>query len=242
MPDPKVTPPAGYNLQDLPDFLRQSNIGTKTVSAPPIHIGNASVVADVDPNNPTTIAVREPSLYTPAVRTHESTHVFQMSRNPAFAANIQGQAQATNTNAFDYGGVEGLLAAQKAHKDISHFSAEQQATMVADYQRLVGEALKKRDAAGLSKVTSAYHPYISQLASVPPKGANMTKMTRQDLTPPAPGGVPSTPVAGMLLMPDPLIGGQIVPSNASQSRRIGESKKFSNGKIGVWDGHGWEQR
>ena len=201
MPDPK--PPAGYTLMDLPSFERQANVGTKVVSAPPMQIGSGQVVADVDPANPTTIQVRYPAGYTPAVNTHESTHVYQQSRNTAFA-NPQGQQQATTAKAYDYGGMDGLLQAQQQGKTIASFTPEQQATMIADYQQQTQQAIAKRDPGTLAKVTAAYHPFVSQLAAIPPSGANMQQMTQQDLTPPAPGLPPAT-VAGMPMQPDKLL-------------------------------------
>ncbi len=247
------TPPHGYKVQNLPDFLKPSNAKTKTVSAPPLEEGSSYVIADVDPAQPTTIEVRDPNLFTQPTQTHESTHVFQLSRNPQFTSAIQGQQQATSSKDFDYGGIEGLMAAQRAHKTIANFSAEQQAEMVEDYQKATQDAIRRGDAVALARVTAAYHPFISQLSKIPPKGADMTKMTQQDLKPPVPGPPPAT-VAGMPMLPDPLIGGATGPpltvqqlkaqvsqrNPAAIGHKIGEKKRFPNGKIGVWDGIGWE--
>jgi hypothetical protein len=177
-----------------------------------------------------------------------------MSRNPAFTSAIQGQQQATSQKDFDYGGVEGLMAAQRAHKTIANFSAEQQARMVEDYQKATQDAIRRGDPAALARVTAAYHPLIGQLAKIPPKGANMAQMTQQDLTPAAP--MPPVSVAGMPLLPDKLIGGATAPPKTVQQlkaqaaqrnpaaigHKIGEKKSFANGRIGVWDGHGWEAK
>lgn len=206
LPNNKPTPPPGYTLADLPPFLRKSNVGTKVVNAPPMRIGQGTVDADVDPANPHTIEVRNPQAFTQPVQTHESTHVFQESRNPAFVQaglNLQTNTQGTPAM-YDYGGVDGLLQAQRQGKTISNFSPEQQATMVADYQRATQDAIKRGDGATLARVTAAYHPFVGQLAKIPPKGANMTTMTSADLTPPAPGLPPAT-VAGMPMLPDKLI-------------------------------------
>lgn len=199
------TPPSGYTLEDLPAFMRESNVGTKTISAPPMVVGSGRVVADVDPANPRTIEVREPSLYTAPVNTHESTHVFQQSRNPAFAS-LQGQQQVTSAKGYDYGGMDGLIQARQQGKTIAHFTPEQQATMVADYQRETQDAIRRGDRAALAKAQSAFEPFVGQLANIPGKDANMTQMSQQDLTPAAPGVPPAT-VAGMPLLPSKLIGG-----------------------------------
>jgi hypothetical protein len=249
---PKPIPPPGYEIQNLPDFLKPANVGTKTVSAPPLEEGSGHVIADVDPAQPTTIQVRDPNLFTQPIQTHESTHVFQLSRNPQFTSAIQGQQQATSSKDFDYGGVEGLMAAQRAHKTIANFTAEQQARMVEDYQKATQDAIRRGDPAALARVTAAYHPFVGQLAKIPPKGANMTQMTRQDLTPAAP--MPPVNVAGMPMLPDKLIGGATAPPKSVQQlkqmaaqrntsatgHKIGEKMRFPNGNMGVWDGFGWE--
>ena len=204
MPNNKPTPPPGYTLDDLPPFERESAVGTKMVNAPPMAIGQGRVVADVDPANPKTIEVREPSLYDKPTNTHEFTHVFQLSRNPAFAS-MRGQQQATTPADYDYGGVDGLLQAQLQRKTISSFTPEQQANMVADYQRETQDAIAKGDRVKLAKLNAAYGLYVRQLSNIPGKDANMTQMTQQDLTPPAPGP-PASTVAGMPLVPDKTIG------------------------------------
>jgi hypothetical protein len=102
------------------------------------------------------------------------------------------------------------MAAQRAHKTIANFSAEQQARMVEDYQKATQDAIRRGDPAALARVTAAYHPLIGQLARIPPKGANMKQMTQQDLTPAAP--MPPVNVAGMPLLPDKLIGGATAPA------------------------------
>ena len=146
MPTDKPTPPPGYQIVNLPSFLKPSNQGTKVVRGESQTIpGLGEIAADVDPANPQTIVVRAPKYFTQPVQTHESTHIYQMSRNPEFASGLQGQSNASSLKDFDYGGVDGLLAAQRAHKTIANFNAEQQATMVADYQRLTADALKRGD-------------------------------------------------------------------------------------------------
>ncbi|CAN5950982.1 unnamed protein product [Sphagnum jensenii] len=176
-------------------------------------------------------------MFTQPVQTHEATHVYQLSRNDGFLDDAMDTKNFVGKNAgtlLDYGGISGLENAINQRKTIANFNAEQQAQIVSDYQRLVAEAIKKGDRKALSRVTAAYHPFVSQLASIPPRGEDMTKMTKQDLSPAAPSVPPAT-VAGMPMVPDPLLGGGYNTS----SPKVGQTKRFANGKIGVWDGHGW---
>jgi hypothetical protein len=256
-PTPKPIPPPGYEIQNLPDFLKPANANTKIASAPPMKINGNIVDSDVDPAKPNTIEVRTPAAFTQPIQTHESTHIFQESRNPAFLqSGMKLQAKTQGTPAmYDYGGIEGLEKALQQGKTIAHFTPEQQARMVEDYQKATQDAIRRGDPAALARVTAAYHPLIGQLAKIPPKGANMTQMTQQDLTPAAPPVPPAT-VAGMPLLPDKLIGGATAPPKTVQQlksqalrlnpvaggHKIGEVKKFANGKTGVWDGNGWEAK
>ena len=204
---PKPIPPPGYEIQNLPDFLKPSNAKTKTVAAPPLEEGSGHVIADVDPAQPTTIQVRDPNLFTQPTQTHESTHVFQLSRNAPFVAGMSRQfQQAPSPTMFDYGGMDGLIQAQNTHKTIANYTPEQQARMVQDFQQKTQDAIRGGDRATLAKVARAYQPFVGQLANIPPAGTNMKKMTRQDLTPPAPGLPPPT-VAGAPMLPSKLIGG-----------------------------------
>ena len=194
-------------LAGIPDFLRPANAQTKVVSAPPATLGAGTVDADVDPVNPTTINVRDAAGYTPPVMTHEATHVFQLSRNAPFVGAMSQQFQRPNDDSmYDYGGADGLLQAQQQGKTIANYTPEQQARMVQNFQQETQDAIRGGDRVRLAKVTAAYQPFVGQLAKIPPAGANMTKMTQQDLTPPAPGVPPAT-VAGMPALPSKLIGG-----------------------------------
>ena len=206
MSDPK--PPSGYTLKDLPAFLRDSAEDTKIVAAPRDHRN----IADVEVNAPSTIQVREPQLFTNPVYTHESTHVYQFSRNPGVQQDVGQRYNAGKLPVgYDYGGADGLLKAQQERKTIADFGPEQQARMVEDYQRLTKEAIAAKDTKQLDKVTQAYHPFILQLSRLPGKADSMTKMTKADLTPAAPGPPPSA-ISGVMY-PDKLLGGEgkIVP-------------------------------
>jgi hypothetical protein len=260
------TPPNGYQLTNLPAFIRYANVNTKIVPAAQWDIPNlGKVIADVSPANPQTIEVRDPKLFAQQpYQTHESTHVYQYSRNPAF---VDGSrvGHSTVSSDYDYGGISGMENALRNHKTIANFNLEQQAQIVADYQRMTADALRRKDAKYLARITAAYHPFVSQLAHIPPKGADMKHMTPQDLAPAAPGLPPPT-VIGVPLAPDLLLGGDpVYPMQHSLSQlktmaamrapelqykskignpaatgiKIGTKKTFSSGKIGVWDGHGW---
>lgn len=240
--------PPGYEIQNLPDFIRPANVGTKTIPSPQWTIpGLGKIIADVKSDNPHTIEVREPQLFAQPQQTHESTHVYQFSRNPEFADNLKRPAL-TSQQSYGYGGIEGLEQAIKNRKTINDFNIEQQADIVSDYQAMTSEALKRNDAKALARVTAAYHPFISQFARIPQKGTDMTRMTQQDLNPVAPGLPPAT-VIGVPLTADPLLGKTYTPaelkSMASQrvtnstGPMVGDTKKFKSGKIGAWDGHGW---
>ena len=209
---PKPIPPPGYEIQNLPDFLKPANAGTKTVRGESYVLpGLGQVVAEVSQNNPHTIEVREPRDFTQPIQTHESTHVFQLSRNQPFVNKTFNSAPLPTTAAgYSYGGLPGLEQALQKHKTIADFNVEQQADMVADYQKETQNAIRWKDAESLARIIAAYHPFVSQLAKIPPKGANMTQMTQQDLTPAAP--MPPVNVAGMPLLPDKLIGGATAPA------------------------------
>jgi len=233
-PSPKPVPPSGYEIQNLPTFLRPANANTKIEQAEAkTDPGVGPVAANVDPSNPNTILVRAPKYFTQPIQTHESTHVYQLSRNAPFVDHVL-DAGTGKSKGYDYGGLDGLEQAIKGRKTVADFNVEQQAQMVSDFQSLTADALKRQDAKALSRITAAYHPFISQLSKIPPKGADMTKMTQQDLSPAAPSLPPST-VAGMPMLPDKLIGGDV----AQTQRKIGETKRFANGSVGKWDGHGW---
>jgi hypothetical protein len=241
-----VAPP-GYDLVNLPSFIRPANVNTKIVPAAPKVSAGGQIVADVNAANPQTIQVREPQLFAQPVQTHESTHIYQFSRNPQFIGNAPNAGTNANTM-YGYGGVEGLEQALKQGKTIADFDLEKQAQMVSDYQKLSAEAIKKGDRAGLSRITLAYHPFVSQLSKIPDKTADMTRMTKQDLTPAAPGLPPAT-VPGVPMMADPLLGGDPITYTVSQLKNMAaarnpaatgsKTKRFANGKTGVWDGHGW---
>jgi hypothetical protein len=195
-------------------FLRDSAKDTKVVP----YQRDGKNIADVNPDDPNTIRVREPGMFTNPVYTHEATHVYQMSRNPAVVKEIEGRYGGGRTGGFDYGGADGLLRAQQARKTITDFGPEQQARMVEDYQRLTKSAIAAKDTAQLDKLTQAYHPFLLQLARLPGRNDPM-RMTKSDMTPQAPEPPPSS-VSGVM-MPDKLLGGQgtVVPPKGYKLRK-----------------------
>jgi hypothetical protein len=184
-------PPIGYRLEvnKMPSFLRPTAATSKIVAAPLDDIA----VAEVDSDNPKKILVRDPKNFTLPVETHEETHVFQFSRNPAIVNQWKDNLRKGNlTESYDYGGMDGLLQAQREHRSITSFGLEQQADIVKDFQQLTDKAIANKDFALLDKVNAAYGPYVRQLANLPAKNESMTTMTRRDLTPPPPGLPPAT--------------------------------------------------
>jgi hypothetical protein len=159
---------------------------------------------------------------------------------------------------YDYGGQAGLQNLLNAHKTSANLNAEQQADVVADYKAKQDAYLAKvkagkatpADLRQMYETHQAYHPFVQQMADVPQKlrdtlpslSALLGFGKPQPLAPaPAAPGLPSYDTAGLGVAPaDPLLGGQSQPTIAM--RRVGETKRFQNGKIGVWDGHGWAAR
>lgn len=257
------TPPKGYTLDtptkgtpsksealpsmnSAPLFIRNSVDMSKvrqTVGAP--RANETQALADVRPQeDPYSINVFRPDLYKNPDRDHEITHVFQETRNPQVQpfAGTQGGGK----DNFDYGGQAGLEKARLQGKTISHFNAEQQAEMVKDYKSKHDHYLElaksgkmtPKDVRDSYALMQAYHPFISQLASMPGVNDNMKTINTTAAAP----GLPSPSVAGLgVIQADPLLGGmsQYPAAKGVATRKIGQTKNFPNGKIGVWDGHGW---
>ncbi|MGB6934396.1 MAG: hypothetical protein WBD91_16585 [Acidobacteriaceae bacterium] len=198
----KPTPPPGYSLEDVPDFLKQTAANSKVVIQPP----NGKDVAVVHSSSPNEVDVNQRDQFGQPQLNHEETHVFQFSRNPAVVEQMQ-QTMATGPKGYTYGGTDGLLQAQMQHKTIADFGPEQQAEMVRNYASESTEAIIKGDAAKLDKLNRAYKPYLNQLANLPGKNDSMTTMTQKDLTPAAPGLPPA--VESGILAPLKVIGGKM---------------------------------
>jgi hypothetical protein len=200
--------------------MKSANANTEIVGAAPAidPRTGGQIIADAPLrfgplDSPNVIEVRDPGAFDQPTQTHESTHKFQESRNAPFVSSeftLAGEsrlpANASASAVYGYGGMDGLMRAQAAHKTINDFNPEQQADMVAHYQAITQHAIKTGNRAMLAQATAAYEPFVGQLARIPGKGADMTQMSQRDLTPPAPGLPPAT-VAGMPLLPSKLIGG-----------------------------------
>ncbi len=196
------TPPPGYTLEGVPAF-EQPLVPSTSVEVKP---ANPNYAAEVSPLHPRTIQFFGKDQETQPTTTHEMSHVWQDSRNLSVLADTMSDVLHGKVGkGYDYGGIDGLLAAQRQHKTIADFGPEQQADMVADYQQQTQQAIKSGDAALLDRVNQAYGPFIRQFAALPPRGASMTAMTEKDLTPPAPGLPPATETG--ILEPNPLLGG-----------------------------------
>lgn len=209
----RVVPPNGYSLANVPNFLKPTAANMKIVVQPP----NGVDVAKVSPANPNVVVVNQPNQFTQGDLNHETEHGYDLSRNPAEVARLaqvqQQQQQAGMYTpvagqlpaAYDYGGADGLLAAQQQRKTIDSFGPEQRAQMVKNYTDQAQQAIASKDMPTLDKLNKAYGPYITQLVNLPGKNDSMTTMSQQDLTPPAPGLPPSAETG--IMEPLPAIGG-----------------------------------
>lgn len=191
--------PTKYRLEDLPEFLRPTAAKAKIERAP----SNGIAIAEVDGSDPNTILVREPEQFTLPAQTHEETHVFQFGRNPAVVKEMEENLTSGKLpRTYDYGGIDGLLAARKQGKTIADYGPEQQAQMVSDFQRLTLQAMKNGDPELLDRVNAAYVPFVRQLASLPGRNDPMTSIN----TTPLPPGLPPSSITG-IMEPDDLLGG-----------------------------------
>lgn len=263
-PKPIVTPPVGYTLQefnasvipnslDVPNFIRQGIDMSKIrqVPAPPPKTeDDKSTIAYVLTSDPYKININRPALYGKPVLNHELTHTFQNTRSPDLGRTAVPLdfSKPTTPKTYDYGGVEGL----KKAKSIAEFNVEQQAKIVQDYKAKQNKYLAKVKAGKATPAVlrefyeahQAYHPLVKQLAAMPGADAklqpSMIDLIRNrniptlDLKTEAPG-LPSYDTPGLGVVPaDPLLGGQSQPT-----QKVGATKRFKSGKMGVWDGHGW---
>ena len=209
--NPQPQPPEGYSLvEEVPDFLRPVAATTHVVNQPT----DNQTIARVSSTNPTEIDVYDPAKFHSPELIHEMTHVFQFSRNPEIVSQMLNPLRTgkiptayANPSVYNYGGADGLLAAQRAGKTIADFGPEQQAEIVRNYAVLTKEAIQTGNAAELDKIKQAYGPFIRQLAALPGKNDSMTTMTQKDLTLPAPGLPPATETG--ILAPDKLLGGAV---------------------------------
>lgn len=250
---------------DVPNFIRQGIDMNKVRQVPadfPSEDTGKNVVAYVSPDAPYDVNVVQPDIYGPPIKNHELTHTFQQTRNPALgdiSAPLDRHGKVATANAYDYGGVEGLKKAQQARKTITSFNDEQQAEIVKDYKGIQNKYLAKAktemltdaDKKAMYAAHQAYHPFVSQLAGMPGQDVKLNpslldmalgRLPKIDVNPAAPG-LPDYSVKGLGVVPaDPLLGGKSAyPEMIKHEipRKMGDTKRFSNGKTGKWDGHGW---
>lgn len=259
----KLTSTSGYapsdfkglpDNSDVPAFIQQGVDMSKVKQIPtPVDPASPNDIAYVGSTTPYDVHVVQPDIYGPPVFNHELMHTFQDTRNPALGdTSAPISENATHEQTYGYGGIEGLQKAIQGRKTIANFNREQQAEIVKDYKAIQDKYLAKArsgkltdaDKKALYTAHQAYHPMVQQLASMPGKEVNLSpslldmalgrNMPTIDITPEAPG-LPDYSVKGIGVLPaDPLLGG-----NSVATPTPGTKKRYVNGKIGVWDGHGW---
>jgi len=256
-------------LQDVPAFEREAiPMKNVRVSVKQPLATEKGAIANVYPDRPTRINVLDPAQVDKGTIAHELLHVDQFSRNPAIKQFLKypekkiGEAQQVpSAGDYDYGGAEGLLKLQRSGKGVAALNIEQMGKLIDDYTwqdgYLMGLAKKgtitPSQMHDLYKLREAYHPALQQIASMPgvkeKLDPNRMALLLGVVKPPSMSGSPAAPglpdysVAGLGVVPqDPLMGGgsaYTAPPSADSTRKVGQEKRFSNGKIGVWDGHGW---
>lgn len=126
-------------------------------------------VADVPPGQ-TYVNVAMPLRYDKPTAAHETTHVFQNTRNDRFqdlgSALLPHGAQSQAD--YDYGGVKGLMAHPR--KTITDYNPEQQAQMVEDLTRAQGRLtprMSRQQLQNWDTTKMALERPIRQLANIP---------------------------------------------------------------------------
>lgn len=193
-------PPPGYVVDAVPDFLKPTARTATTTIVPndPNYAAEVSIVA------PHTIKYFGADQVTQPTTTHEVTHIFDNSRSVGtLADDLFSRLKGKTTDSYDYGGMDGLLEAQKAHKTIADFGPEQRAEMVKDWQQMSQHAIKTGDSKLLDQVNEAYGPLIRQFAALPARGDSSGINTT-----PADPGLPPAAQTG-ILAPDKLLGGDV---------------------------------
>lgn len=216
------------DYSDVPAFLRRSLDMSKVeqVPATPKTEEDRRSIAGEKTTEPYRVNVFAPDLYGPPVLNHELTHTFQGTRNKELPP-ISTQPKGPWLSQYNYGGIKGLLAAQREGKTVSDFNSEQQADMVKDYKFYHDQYLKKaaqgklttEDKQKMYELQQAYHPFIRQLAAMPGSEENLKRNPLMELlglqqpvgidTKPEPPGLPSYDTPGLGMLPaDPLMGGR----------------------------------
>src|SRR6185437_1168856 len=162
-----------YSLEDVPAFLEPTAQHMKMQVGQP----NGVDIAKVSPSDPNTVVVNQPDQFTQGDLNHETVHSYDLSRNPAVVAQlakVQQQQQAAGMytpvpgqlpKAYDYGGVEGLLAARQQGKTIANYGPEHPAQVARHWQAGLKDAIQRGDTAKFDLLNKAYAPFIRQEAN-----------------------------------------------------------------------------
>lgn len=202
--------PIGAKLEweKMPAFLQPTARASHVQPVTP----TGDFLARVRTQQPDTVQVAYPQMFTLPDETHEETHVFQLSRNPAVRRDmdrqelkLQGIRQHNPSDpmaGYGYGGDVGLVRDRREGKTIADFNPEQQAQMVSAYQQATNRAMATGNTRMLDTANAAYAPFVRQLASLPGRNDPMNAI---DLTPRAPG-LPPAAISGFMA-PDDTMGG-----------------------------------
>lgn len=228
-----MPPPKGYKLDGAASFLAPTAATTKIDdrSGQKADTGNlqAKAIAQVSSDKPDTIQVYEPEKFDDSVKSHELTHVFQLSRDSSVPFKEQKSGPQTAAM-YDYGGMKGLEENRKKGGSIISYDKEQQASIVEDYHRQTKEAIRNGDGKHLDQLKASYEPYLRELAALPAADHSVSKKVDEalhtdfftrvknaispekiDAKPTVP--TPPSGVSGGVLTPSPLIGGKETSAN-----------------------------
>lgn len=231
--------PAVTDLSTVPDLIKRVvNVGSILQAENLGQSGDTAMEGyhTVAEANPGKITVYRPNEYTPYVRNHEMTHELQQTRDIGGlklpgnnTIDLPGQVKPYSPDRYrpgdprnySYGGQDALLAA-RGKKTIANFNPEQQADIVADYEKAQDDLLAKvqsgkytqEDLKNWQATYDAYHPFVEQLSKVPEYSAKRSIGTLLGMgmpeAPPAPAapGLPPADTPGLgYIQPDPVMGG-----------------------------------
>lgn len=210
--------PTGTPLQKITasgalDWIGMPPITTQPGMEPSQGEPDQETIAYVAPMAPTpTITVADPTRYTPSVAAHESSHVWQNTRNPDFVSNAQAEEPLQPIPSdYDYGGVSGLLA--HPLKSIGDYNPEQQATMVEDLtkaQSLLHPGMSRQELEDWDRTKNALERPIQQLKDIPPASNSLLERIDSHLE-----GHPLERFMGLLSTPSMPVAPQAVPGPPS---------------------------
>jgi hypothetical protein len=194
------SPPPGYTLAPQPPPGYSPTIQATTNEGEPYWVSDAvgrpaavpaanpadgrRALSYVEPHDTSKVNVVLPQNYTPDVAAHETTHIFQNSRNDDFnrsqdelqnkPGNIAGMGsnRESQAAAYDYGGVKGLRA--NPLRSVGNYNREQQAQMVQDLavaQNNIHPGMSKPELANWDETKKTLERPIEQLQRIPAKSA-----------------------------------------------------------------------